>query len=264
MKHDYFQLDLFIPGIVVDRVFNAEQTAALMHHLHHRNNRITHEVIHPDTISHNMPGFVDVAVNQKRMRLFARSSKCSCCGVEGNTYVIERRAYSPDPNKWLNLYHVSAGSIVEMTVDHTLPRCFGGGDTQINRKTMCFVCNQTKANKMSYSEVETVLKDVRKYVKPWANVEYVTALLKLHSLMLTTINPTQQRRIKGLVNKFLTTIQPSTTQSTYSVKLKQLTAELTRLTPPLPAPVVVNTNWVDTIVKYVRKFMRVNDGKRTV
>lgn len=269
MNHTYVQLELFAyPSIIIDEKFGEESTDILMKHLRDRNKRITHMVIHPSTLSHHIPNLADrstwnadalngVNVNKKRMRTFNRSTTCTCCGRTGNVYVVEEDVNSSQNSKYLNLYHVSDDVIVEMTVDHTLPQSFGGADTQVNRETMCFTCNQDKANVMSHSEIETVLKNVKRYVKDWANVEYVTALLKMHLLMTESTDPDKRRLIKGLVNRFLSTVQPSTSPAKYKSRLKQLTDHYESLTRPCvaPAPVVVKTSWFDNIVTYVRKLV---------
>lgn len=269
MNHTYVQLELFtIPGIVVDEAFGEDQTSMLMKHLQDRRTRITHMIIHPSTMAKHIPNLADrttwdaatlndVNVNKKRMKTFNRNMTCSCCGREGNVYVIEEDTNSTLNKKYLNLYHVSDEVIVEMTVDHTLPQSFGGADTQINRETMCFTCNQDKANVMSQLEIETVLKNVKKYVKEWVNVEYITTLLKLHLLLNDTTDPDKRRLIKGLVNRFLATLQPSTTPAKYKSRMKQLTSHYNILTKPMvaPAPVVVKSSWFDNIVTYIRKLI---------
>ena len=275
MNHTYVQLELFnIPGIVIDEAFGAEMTPMLMKHLQDRTKRITHAVIHPSTLSLHIPDLSnraswnadvlgDVNVNKKRMKTFNRSMTCACCGREGNVFVVEEDVNSPQTKKYLNLYHVSDEVIVEMTVDHTLPQSFGGADVQPNRETMCFVCNQDKANVMSFAEIETVLKNVKKYVKAWANVEYVTVLLKMHLLLNEATDPDKRRLIKGLLNRFLSTVQPATSPGKYGSRLKQLKAHYESLTRPLvaPAPVVVKSSWFDNIVAYIQTMLGVKNGK---
>ena len=275
MNHTYVQLELFsFPGIVIDEAFGEEMTPMLLKHLRDRNKRITHVIIHPDTLSQYIPDLTDrstwnadafdgVNVNKKRMRTFNRSRVCSCCGREGNVYVIEEDTNCELNRKYLNLYHMSDEVLVEMTVDHTLPQSFGGADTQANRETMCFVCNQDKANVMSGAEIETVLKNVKKYAKSWVNTKYLTVLLQMHLLMVNTTDPDKRRLIKGLVNRFLSTVQPNTSPGKYGSRLKQLTSHYESLTRPLvaPAPVVVKTSWFDNIVTYVRKLIGGKNGK---
>lgn len=261
------QLELFsIPALVIDEAFGLEMTATILKHFQDRKSLITHAVIHPDTLSKHIPNMQDhrtwhfsvpdVNINRKRMKTFSRSKACSCCGLVGNVYVIEEAVNDVHGRKYLNLYHVSEHKVVEMTVDHTLPQSLAGADTQHNRETMCFKCNQKKANVMGRKEIEKVLHNVKRYTKEWANVEYLTALLKLHLLMLDQTNPNTSRQLKGALNKYVYVMQPGTKAKTYEKMYKQLTEHIDSLTEQsAPEPVVVKSSWFDNIVLYVRKLL---------
>ncbi len=261
------QLELFsIPALTIDEKFGEEMISTILKHFQDRKSLITHSVIHPDTLSKHIPDMQDrrtwqfsvpdVNVNRKRMKTFSRNQACSCCGLVGNVYVIEEAVNDAHNRKYLNLYHVSENKVVEMTVDHTLPQSLAGADTHHNRETMCFKCNQGKANIMGRSEIEKVLKNVKRYAKEWANVEYLTALLKLHLLMLDQTNPAASRQLKGALNKYVYVVHPGTKAKTYERMYKQLTDHIdTLVTVNAPEPVVVKSSWFDNIVMYVRKLV---------
>lgn len=75
-----------------------------------------------------------------------KGTKCSCCGMEGQYYCIER---NPNDNGYhFNLYGIKNGEEVLMTKDHHIPRAGGGEDILANLVPMCSECNTAKGSKV--------------------------------------------------------------------------------------------------------------------
>lgn len=81
-------------------------------------------------------------ISSKRYKLFRKSSKCACCGVNGVVVFLERHAKDTTPH--FNLYTEDG---VLMTKDHIVPRSLGGTNDLTNLQTMCLSCNQKKGNR---------------------------------------------------------------------------------------------------------------------
>ena len=69
---------------------------------------------------------------------------CSSCGLPGAYFKIERSIHA-NQEYYLSLYGIRNGKEVEFTVDHTVARCLGGANSLENTSTMCFRCNNKKA-----------------------------------------------------------------------------------------------------------------------
>lgn len=68
--------------------------------------------------------------------------KCSCCGMEGTHYFIERNPN--ETNYHFNLYGMKDGKEMMMTKDHHIPLSGDGFNTIQNLVPMCRECNQLK------------------------------------------------------------------------------------------------------------------------
>ena len=83
-----------------------------------------------------------------RYKVFAKSTICSCCDLEGTFFVKERDLgllKSGGPFHF-NLYGHIDGQAVLMTKDHTIPKAKGGKNTLSNYETMCYPCNKLKGD----------------------------------------------------------------------------------------------------------------------
>lgn len=80
-----------------------------------------------------------------RMRVFrTHGAVCAHCGETGTYFAVERPEFSTDDRQWhLNLYS-DAG--VMLTFDHVHPKSQGGANTLDNAQTLCYPCNQKKAD----------------------------------------------------------------------------------------------------------------------
>lgn len=84
----------------------------------------------------------EVRVKSLRLKNFAKSHSCTCCGLVATHFAVEENG-----SDWhLNLWAERPG-MAEMlfTHDHTLARSLGGTDDEANTTTMCAKCNHKKA-----------------------------------------------------------------------------------------------------------------------
>jgi 5-methylcytosine-specific restriction endonuclease McrA len=91
--------------------------------------------------------FDDYFVKVESLRLLtfkAKGIKCSCCGIEGKFFALERKEYDKVPH--FNMYAEKDGERVLMTKDHIIPKSKGGKDRIENMQTMCWRCNRNKAD----------------------------------------------------------------------------------------------------------------------
>jgi 5-methylcytosine-specific restriction endonuclease McrA len=89
----------------------------------------------------------EVRLQTLRLQVLKRDrGVCQSCGIVGTHFYKERLALSSEPYH-LNLYGLNKnGHEIEMTMDHIVPRSRGGKTELDNCQTLCFKCNQRKAN----------------------------------------------------------------------------------------------------------------------
>lgn len=84
----------------------------------------------------HLPGFS----NHRKLKVFAsKGCVCSRCNSKGLFLVKHRRQTQV-------LWSVVTQGIVEMNVDHIVPRSKGGTDGMYNKQPMCQTCNSDKSN----------------------------------------------------------------------------------------------------------------------
>jgi HNH endonuclease len=135
---------------------------------------------------------VEMLATPRRLRSFEGNLTCVCCGRAGNAFLVERHVNDTQV-QYLNLYSITKGEIVLMTVDHILPDSMGGKYSTDNFQTMCRICNLSKRNLMSESEVALVRANVQKYAKAWMHPPYLLALLDLQDEMRKAAGPHHAR-----------------------------------------------------------------------
>lgn len=88
-----------------------------------------------------------VWMNSFRYWVFAKSTRCVTCGLEGEFFALER-ARSQDGERFhFNLYgRDKDGEEVLFTKDHVLPKSKGGNNRVGNLQTMCYRCNEAKVD----------------------------------------------------------------------------------------------------------------------
>lgn len=91
---------------------------------------------------------ITVRTNSQRYAVFHKDLKCSCCGIEGKYFALEKVTKQPGKNFHFNLYAIDEnGNEVLMTKDHIIPKSKGGEDILSNYQTMCVNCNTAKGDK---------------------------------------------------------------------------------------------------------------------
>lgn len=112
----------------------------------------------------------------QRYEVFRYNTKCVVCGLQAAYYRLEKPVGAKHYH--FNLYGIKDGEEVLFTKDHILPRAKGGTNTIDNYQTMCYHCNQEKADKLEketgiyYTNEEKVLVDP----SGEHNVEYMLSL----------------------------------------------------------------------------------------
>jgi len=89
-----------------------------------------------------------VKMASHRYQIFAKSTICACCGLVGDTMVLDISHYDFERNgrPHFNLYAKWDGCLVLMTKDHIIPRSKGGKNEIGNYQTMCCLCNSAKSD----------------------------------------------------------------------------------------------------------------------
>jgi hypothetical protein len=86
-------------------------------------------------------------MNSLRYQTFAKSIQCVNCGLEGRFFALERSKSQESERCHFNLYGMNEnGEEVLFTKDHILPKSKGGADHIDNLQTMCYRCNEAKAD----------------------------------------------------------------------------------------------------------------------
>lgn len=89
----------------------------------------------------------EIKSRSQRYELFmAKGVVCSCCGLKGQYFAIERQpALTSRPH--LNLYGLDENNEeVLFTKDHIVAKVNGGANALENYQTMCSPCNFTKGS----------------------------------------------------------------------------------------------------------------------
>jgi 5-methylcytosine-specific restriction endonuclease McrA len=93
---------------------------------------------------------ITVPMGSHRYELFAtKGIKCIECGIEGSYFALEKDIADSTSKYHLNLYGKDEyGNEIMITKDHILPKSKGGENRLSNYQTMCYKCNQKKADKV--------------------------------------------------------------------------------------------------------------------
>lgn len=95
-------------------------------------------------------------------------NKCAGCGVEA-THVV-RYTLKSESHRGVHV-NVFAGKRM-MTSDHILPRALGGADALTNLQLMCSSCNGKKGMLPSEAEIDRIIRDRSKHLRPSFQVEH--------------------------------------------------------------------------------------------
>ena len=91
----------------------------------------------------------EIKANSQRYQVFATKG-CTCCkcGLQAQYFALEK--FDDQDRFHLNLYGVNAdGREILFTKDHIIPVSKGGKSVLENYQTMCSVCNEAKADKLT-------------------------------------------------------------------------------------------------------------------
>ena len=112
-----------------------------------------------------------IKANSQRLQLFyTKGFKCVQCGTEGKFFIMVKNR--SNKGQLDNYYHLElvgltpSGQYILMTKDHILPKAKGGKDVLENYQTMCFHCNNAKADNSDEYVSGTMeeLKTANKYL----------------------------------------------------------------------------------------------------
>lgn len=101
-------------------------------------------------------------LTSNRLKTYLNGITCCHCGVIGEYFAAERQNKG---DSWhLNLYGIKDGQEILMTSDHIQPKSKDGCDDLKNRQTLCYPCNQLKADLLYNEKAEDVLKIISEEV----------------------------------------------------------------------------------------------------
>lgn len=125
--------------------------------------------------------FPDVTVRTKlgRMVTFFRDTSCTCCGLEGTVFVLERTIADTRKGPCLALYGVRDGQMIQLTVDHILPDSMNGKYATSNFRTMCVHCNRGRGCNMTQDEIDFVRPRVEQLSKVGTDLHLLNQILNL-------------------------------------------------------------------------------------
>jgi HNH endonuclease len=120
--------------------------------------------------------FMAIAGNS-RLGPLVNDNGCACvrCGVEGNVAIKHRR--HPNDGKHHDVFALNERVFRLMTVDHILPKSWGGRNNPANYDPMCEPCNRRRGNKVSKLEALNIITNLDNHLI--ASVKGLTRFLKL-------------------------------------------------------------------------------------
>lgn len=82
------------------------------------------------------------ANSERYQTFFTKGCKCAVCGLEGQYF----KKKFDNGTFHLNLYGIKDGKEILFTKDHIIPKSKGGRNCINNYQTMCYECNENKAD----------------------------------------------------------------------------------------------------------------------
>jgi 5-methylcytosine-specific restriction endonuclease McrA len=103
--------------------------------------------------------FVSIAANSRLYPLITDAG-CSCvrCGVQGNVAIKHRR--HPTDGNHHDVFALNERVFRLMTVDHILPKSWGGRNSAKNYDPMCERCNNRRGNTVSKTEASAIIANL--------------------------------------------------------------------------------------------------------
>ena len=88
-------------------------------------------------------GEVKVNPRSQRYKVFRNNLQCVCCNRVATYAVLQKNVGTENNSGHFNFYSEDG---MMMTKDHIVPRSKGGRNNLDNYQTMCYTCNQEKAD----------------------------------------------------------------------------------------------------------------------
>lgn len=121
---------------------------------------------------------LNIKVSSQRLAIFKNNPSCVCCGITGNTMLLQR--HTPKDTPHFNFYYKDDNGLILLTKDHIKAKSKGGRDTISNYQTMCTICNGLKSDSnMSLNNLKILRK---KYDKLEMGKVYEAARVKRKEL----------------------------------------------------------------------------------
>lgn len=198
----------------------------------------------------DMDGLV-VKATLGRLHAFRNNQACSCCGIQGKFFILERHINEQSVAGFsLALYALDhRKQLVPMTVDHILPDSLGGRFATSNFQTMCRSCNQEKQHLMSQEEIDRIRSNVSAHAKEWVNVELLFELLNVRESALNTLPGDKLDALNQMFEsyrKFLTHGTSNKKQSTIIDLIRR------QLNPPAPPALPWYRVWMMRAREYMK------------
>lgn len=130
----------FAPKLRIDKKYSIEEVHALFDKWEKLGSMAVRK---RKRLIDNFDGY-PVKTWSQRYELFKQNIKCVSCGLEANCYRLEKDEFA---KLWhFNLYYADDEKEILFTKDHIKPRSLKGKNEMSNYQTMCYLCNQEKAD----------------------------------------------------------------------------------------------------------------------
>ncbi len=116
--------------------------------------------------------------------------QCIRCGVKGTIILRHRHANEPETAVHHDVFGVNQhNKYVMITVDHILPKSWGGNNFKSNKQVMCHSCNTGKGMVIKRAELENVIRNIPNHLihNGYAH-SFVINMTKQHKDLCTADN----------------------------------------------------------------------------
>lgn len=136
----------------------------------------------------------NVRLNSRKLYVFKRNTKCCCCGICGEKFILSYN--KKDEPFSLQLYATNSfGCRILLTQDHIRFKSAGGKDGLYNLRTMCDICNNIRSNK--YEIFDDIINNIPVKLKRVNSPTYK----KIHSTIVKFYSENNNTIFTYLKNK---------------------------------------------------------------